>query len=295
MKKIENITTEQAKQVLPAWLEFLKVTSDAKLTEHPFVSKITALWTKYFAPVLDAAFYQEQIRIMTPKGCKTTIKKCNWVSVGMDKTDNTEKFIPTCDEGRGMPFKNSGYLKYCPFCGKQIGWTTSSLLGEPEEQSIENTTPEEEMNENNLYLKRQKIKEHLEANKLSLVDIGFDGDVTLENATEEMIDSVLDDIGLDPSDFIVNLNTIHILEVREIDFETKTDYESPSLAQFPNKTQFVVGVFSSKKKAVKWMKENHGFHNYDPSKFFYVLSWGRMNDFSPPIAEAFYDLNGDFL
>lgn len=287
MKKTENITVEQAKQVLPSWLEFLNATSVAKLTAHPSVSKMVSVWDKHFAPVLDADYYQNLIA--------KSNKMCNWVSVGMDETDNTEKFIPTCDEGRGMPFKNSGYLKYCPFCGNQIGWTTSSLLGEPEEPSIENTTPEEEMNETNLYLKRQKIKEHLEANKLSLVDIGFDGNVTLENATEEMIDSVLDDIGLDPSDFIVNLNTIHILEVREIDFETKTDYESPSLAQFPNKTQFVVGVFSSKKKAVKWMKENHGFHNYDPSKFFYVLSWGRMNDFSPPIAEAFYDLNGDFL
>lgn len=133
LEETEVITTEQAKQVLPAWLEFLKATSDAKLTEHSFVSKIMALWTKYFAGVLDAAFYQEQIRIMSPKGCKTTIKRCEWASIVIDKAV-TEKFIPTCNTGRGMPIVNSDHFKYCPFCGKQISWTTCSVAGETEEQ-----------------------------------------------------------------------------------------------------------------------------------------------------------------
>lgn len=139
MKKTENITVEQAKQVLPSWLELLNATSVAKLTAHPSVSKMVAVWDERFAPVLDADYYQNLTTITKAK------KQCEWVSVGMDKTDNTEKFIPTCDEGRGMPFKNSGYLKYCPFCGNRITWTTSSLRGEPEEQPIVNTSSEEEV------------------------------------------------------------------------------------------------------------------------------------------------------
>jgi hypothetical protein len=55
----KNITIEQAKQVLPAWLAFLEATSIAKLEAHPSVSEMLAIWTKYFAGVLDEGFYQD--------------------------------------------------------------------------------------------------------------------------------------------------------------------------------------------------------------------------------------------
>jgi hypothetical protein len=59
MKTSENITIEQARQVLPAWLAFLEATSAAKLEAHPSVSEMLAVWTKYFAVILDEEFYQD--------------------------------------------------------------------------------------------------------------------------------------------------------------------------------------------------------------------------------------------
>lgn len=229
MKK-SDITIGQAKQVLPAWLTFLKTTSTARLADHPAISEMVEVWMKHFAVVLDADFYQSQEEIIN-------------------------------------------------------GEVKSDLLLDEEKA----------MDETDLYIKRQKVKEYLETHKLTLVDLGFEEESTLETITEEGLDSFLDDI----EDFKNKENErikriFHILEVRKIDRKNQCD-NYPSLSIFPNKTQFIVGGFSSKEKALEWIKGNPGYHGYDPSEFFYVLLLSEMDSLTPPCAEVAYDLNGNRL
>lgn len=174
------------------------------------------------------------------------------------------------------------------------------VLDENFYQQLTDETNKDEvaMNETDLYIKRQKIKDYFETKKLTPIDIGLDETFSLEKSTEDELDSILDSVGIDLSDLEISRKVLHILTVREIDHknQNKSKVNPDNLDEvFPNKIQFVVGVFSSRNKAVKWMKDNPGFHDYNPSDYFYALSWCYTNDFSPPIAEAFYSLNGDKL
>ena len=43
------------------------------------------------------------------------IKRCEWVSTGIDKVDSTEKYIPTCNAGTGDFVKQSVMTTEEPF------------------------------------------------------------------------------------------------------------------------------------------------------------------------------------
>lgn len=82
--------------------------------------------------------------------------------------------------------------------------------------------------------------------------------------------------------------TVYVLEGRKSKSENDL---------MPNRTTNTIGIFSSVKKAVKWMEKNGSTFYGKPKsyKYFWALLEGRINDDDSPDLHNFYTLDGKVI